>query len=191
MGLSLGKSIDNGASMKVFIEDSLVKETSLLLQKFGKAGFEGLVLWLGAVNEAEAVVSKVITPPQTPIKSEHGVGYVVSGETLFALNRHLNESGLRLIAQVHSHPTHAYHSEADDRYAIVTREGFFSLVVLDFAFGPADISCWAIYRLMGGCWVEISSDERNRFFKVTYGGVTVQQNEKKKPWWQNIIKKNS
>ena len=36
-------------------------------------------------------------------------------------------------AQIHSHPHEAFHSEADDTWAIVRHEGAFSLVVPRFA----------------------------------------------------------
>src|SRR5439155_4903701 len=103
-------------------------------------------------GERHAEVIHAVVPRQKPISSEDGVGYFVSGETLFELNRHLSESGLRLIAQVHSHPQEAFHSEADDRYAIVTTEGGLSLVVPNFGHASADPVSWAVYRLHGQDW---------------------------------------
>jgi len=73
---------------------------------------------------------------------------------------------LRLIAQVHSHPGEAYHSRADDRYAIVTAEGGFSLVVPDFGDAPADPTAWAVYRLDQGAWRELSIVEARAILKV-------------------------
>jgi len=105
-------------------------------------------------------------PDQEAITGENGVGYSVSGETLFKLNRTLAETGLRLIAQVHSHPGEACHSRADDEYAIVTAEGGFSLVVPDFGKAPQDPSEWAIYRLTNGNWRELTSAEAQSIFHV-------------------------
>jgi len=107
------------------------------------------------------------TPDQRAITSESGVGYFVSGETLFQLNRALADTGLRLIAQVHSHPGEAYHSEADDRYAIVTVDGGFSLVVPDFGEAPADPSSWAVYRLVEGDWQELKLVEAQDLLQVS------------------------
>jgi hypothetical protein len=110
---------------RVTIDPELLRLTLSSLQEYGKHGFEGLVLWLGEVHENAVSVSRVIVPDQEPISNETGLGYFVEGSTLFRLNRALALSGLRLIAQVHSHPTEAYHSETDDRYAIVTvKSGF-------------------------------------------------------------------
>ena len=151
----------------VEISNNLILETSSILRKFGRQGYEGLALWLGVISGTAAIVKEVLEPPQTPIRGEEGVGFLVSGDTLFALNRYLHGSGLRLIAQVHSHPSNAYHSEADDCLAVATKDGSFSIVVPDFAAGPAELSRWAIYQLSAGCWLEVLPSEKARIFKVT------------------------
>src|SRR5437763_818131 len=50
-----------------------------------------------------------------------------------ALHAELRRGRLMVAAQVHSHPGPAFHSKADDRWAIVRHEGALSLVVPDFA----------------------------------------------------------
>lgn len=142
---------------KVHVPSSLISETVNSLRSYGKNGCEGLVFLLGRIEDDTCHVEKVLTPPQQSIKSEDGVGYFITPETLFNLNKFLASSGLRLIAQVHSHPGTAYHSAADDRYCIVTVEGGLSLVVPNFGFGPTDLHCWAIYRLTQGRWDKLSS----------------------------------
>ena len=141
------------------------------LQEFGSHGCEGLVLWLGEFepNTGKAYVTQAFVPEQKSISHEDGVGYFVSAETLFQLNRDLSETGLRLIAQVHSHPREAYHSEADDRYAIVTAEGGLSLVVPNFGRAPAHPTAWAVYRLHGRDWRELSAGEVGSIFEVIEG----------------------
>ena len=141
---------------RVVIASDVVSSTLETLKAYGEHGFEGLVLWLGEIERGAAHVSRAIVPEQEPISNETGVGYFVDGDTLFRLNRALSLTGLRLIAQVHSHPTNAYHSEADDRYAIVTAEGGFSFVVPNFGNAPLDPTVWAIYRLTGGEWREVN-----------------------------------
>lgn len=155
----------------VKIDKKLLNETNLILREFGYHGCEGLVLWLGEILADSATIKEIMTPPQESIKSEYGVGYLVSGDTLFSINKYLHSSGLRLIAQVHSHPSHAYHSEADDLLAVATKEGSFSLVVPDFAKGTANLNHWAVYQLRGGCWEEVSSGEKNRIFEIEQNGI--------------------
>jgi Prokaryotic homologs of the JAB domain len=150
--------------------DRVVIHTTLqTLKKFGARGEEGLVLWLGRIEPGHARVSQVYVPHQSSISDENGMGYFVSGETLFELNKTLAESGLRLIAQVHSHPGEAYHSHADDRYAIVTVEGGLSIVVPDFGDAPAEPAAWAVYRLSSGKWRELGTDEIRALIRV--GGL--------------------
>jgi hypothetical protein len=150
----------------VHLHRGALVETVRFLQEAGLQGHEGLVLWLGQLEGTTASVQRALVPPQEPIRSEEGVGYFVTAETLFALNRFLNEQRLRLIAQVHSHPTEAYHSETDDRYAIVTNEGGFSLVVPCFARTEHSPEGWAVYRLRGGCWRPLDSTLTRQVFQV-------------------------
>lgn len=141
-----------------------LQKTTENLREFGRAGNEGFLLWLGRLDGTVARVEHVLVPPQNPIKSEDGVGYFITGETLFAVNRYLSANGLRLIAQVHSHPTHAYHSEMDDRYAIVTAEGGLSIVVPWFGEGAPVLELWAVYRLIRGRWTRLEERTVNALF---------------------------
>jgi hypothetical protein len=158
------KTLQRITVRRVTIENML--ET---MREFGANGWELLVLWLGEINldDGTARVMQAFVPKQKAITSEDGVGYFISSETLFQLNRGLAETGLRLIAQVHSHPKMAYHSAADDRYAIVTAEGGYSLVVPDFGHASSDPSTWAVYRLRGQEWVELSDKDVRGVFKVS------------------------
>ncbi len=142
---------------KICIPYDILDQTSESLRMYGERKCEGLVLWLGFTNnDKTGHVKRILVPPQDSIKSEDGVGYFVKAETLFSLNKLLSSTGLRLLAQVHSHPGRAYHSAADDRYCIVTAEGGFSIVVPNFGFGPSNLSQWATYRLIKGTWEKLS-----------------------------------
>jgi hypothetical protein len=150
----------------ISIDRSVIATTLRVLRNFGAHGCEGLVLWIGEVNEDQARITQAVVPDQRPIKSEDGVGYFVDGTALFDLNRELANTGLRLIAQVHSHPSEAYHSDADDRYAIVTADGGLSLVVPNFGMAPDDPTLWAVYRLSNGCWHELDSLQARSLLSV-------------------------
>ena len=151
----------------VVVSEGVIATTLRALQQFGTRRLEGLVLWLGDVEQDQARVTRAFVPEQHAISSETGYGYFVEGEALFELNRALARTGLRLIAQVHSHPMDAYHSDADDRYAIVTAEGGLSLVVPFFGQAPANPSRWAVYRLMNGEWQELSAGETRALFQMS------------------------
>lgn len=127
-------------------------ETQNHLRSTGKRGLEGMALWVGEVDADSAEVTEVIVPKQQGHRTEHGLAVSVPGDELHRINVHLYKSKQRLIAQIHSHPTEAYHSAMDDRYAIATALGSFSIVVPDFAAGPFAIEEFATYRLLGGRW---------------------------------------
>ena len=166
VGFSTMQTIGLDNVHKFEIDPAVIATTLRVLQLFGSHGCEGLVLWIGEISEGCARINRAFVPDQRPVKSEEGVGYFVEGETLFDLNRKLSETGLRLIAQVHSHPTEAYHSEADDRYAIVTADGGLSLVVPNFGKAPADPTLWAVYRLSKGSWRELEVWEARSLLDV-------------------------
>lgn len=151
---------------RVHIGPHIIPQTEEVLRKYGEQGCEGLVLWAGVVDGQTAIVQQIIVPQQNAIRDETGVGYFVEGPILFKLSKHLEKEKLRLIAQVHSHPTEAYHSETDDRYAIVTENGGFSLVVPDFARRPMTLAECAIYRLRRGGWDELSAVEVNAALRL-------------------------
>jgi hypothetical protein len=152
---------------RIVIDRAVVQSTLRTLRRFGEHRLEGLVLWLGKIEPGKAHVIRAFTPDQHPVSDEDGVGYFVGGDALFELNRGLAETGLRLIAQVHSHPSRAYHSETDDRYAIVTADGGLSLVVPNFGQAPADPTSWAVYRLLQGRWEELSEEEIRSLLNVS------------------------
>jgi proteasome lid subunit RPN8/RPN11 len=150
----------------ISIDPAVIATTLRVLQQFGSYGCEGLVLWIGEIDQGRARITRAVVPDQTPIKSEEGVGYFIDSDVLFELNRKLSDTGLRLIAQVHSHPGEAYHSDTDDRYAIVTSNGGLSFVVPDFGKAPVDPTLWAVYRLSNGKWHELDTLEARLLLNV-------------------------
>lgn len=139
------------------VPSRVIDETWRALRDYAEERNEGFVLWLGQLQDAEAVVDTAFVPPQESVQSEEGVGYFVTTETLFGLNVRLSETKLKLLAQVHSHPGRAYHSTTDDAYAVVTTEGGFSIVVPDFAADEPSPSRCAVYRLQGARWRQLTS----------------------------------
>lgn len=141
-----------------------------MLRAPGESGFEALVVWAGRWRDTEPGVfdvELVLMPRQRAVRTEDGVAVVVDGDALFEMNVLLNERSLRLIAQLHSHPGEAYHSETDDRYSVVTARGGLSLVIPDFAAGPFTLDSCAVYRLeVGGEWIEVPPREVASLFDI-------------------------
>jgi len=149
--------IDFTAIEQVSVPKSLVDETQLFLREVGETGREGMVLWVGNSDGKRFRITSLLIPRQRGLKTKDGVCVVVDADEMHRINVELFATGLRLIAQVHSHPTDAYHSETDDEYAIATTAGCLSLVVPDFATRDFDLSDCAVYRLdKNGGWQHVS-----------------------------------
>lgn len=145
---------------KVFVTAELTRKTQEFLRAMGRQGHEGLALWCGAASGDHFAVTNLLIPKQRAIRGPDGVCAIVDSAELHRINMELYESGLRLIAQVHSHPTDAYHSDTDDENALVNTVGALSLVVPDFAARDFSLGDCAIYRLESdGSWRSLSSGE--------------------------------
>jgi hypothetical protein len=145
-------SVDLTAIVLITLPAKLAQETQRHLRASGTRGFEGMALWAGTIEADGARITEVIIPRQKGHRTEHGLAVSVAGDELHRINVHLYRSKQKLLAQVHSHPTKAYHSAMDDRYAIATTLGSFSIVVPDFASGSFNIDDFATYRLLEGRW---------------------------------------
>jgi hypothetical protein len=139
----------------------LAEEALTHLKKAGREGLEGVALWAGAREGNTFQVRRTIVPEQDATRTEQGLLYVVPGAELRRINQELYEAGLTLVAQIHSHPTTAYHSETDDAYPIVTVLGGVSVVVPYFGRKGINLNTWEVYRLLPGRdWSHLSSFER-------------------------------
>jgi hypothetical protein len=148
------------------IPQPILASTIAFLRRVGSEGFEGFVLWAGVVAEGERFQFRsVIIPEQRAMLTDSGLLVTVEGRALFEANKEVYERGEILAAQVHSHPTEAYHSSTDDTFPLVTLIGGLSIVIPDFARNaPADVASWAWYRLSKrGVWESASKNTSVEF----------------------------
>lgn len=127
---------------------TLAQEAHAHLQRVGQQGLEGFALWAGVRNGSTFVVRHTIIPEQIGMRAAVGVSVTVHAQELHRLNVWLYERQLSLIAQLHSHPGAAYHSDTDDAFPIATTVGCVSLVIPDFAREPFSLDRCASYRLL-------------------------------------------
>jgi hypothetical protein len=138
-----------------FPKECLVEAYSFLGQA-GTKSFEAVALFAGQMEGTTARIQKVLLPLQRSYKTKSGLLYEVDGEELHRINVELYKSNLKLFAQIHSHPSEAYHSETDDEFAIVATIGGLSIVVPNFAQEKLDHLTWAYYRLSkNSAWIEL------------------------------------
>jgi hypothetical protein len=96
-------------------------------------------------------------PRQTATRTDRGLHLRVGGDELARLNEELYRTGETLLAQIHTHPTLAYHSDLDEAKPIVTEDGTFSIVVPFFGFvALPDLTGCSVYRIEEGQFVRLA-----------------------------------
>lgn len=132
---------------QINVPRSLIDAMMKFLRERGSLGLEAFSLWAGSMEEEIFHVRANIIPAQTGRKSDKGVSVHVGPAELHRLNVWLFENNMNLIAQIHTHPHEAYHSDTDDAYPIATTVGCISIVIPDFARHCFSAGRCAIYRL--------------------------------------------
>lgn len=116
--------------MEVRVPLPVLDRTLTFLREAGaERQAEGVVLWLGARNGKGVSVHECYVPEQ---EAEYDF-FRIPPPAMAALLHHLGETRMFVAAQVHSHPREAFHSRADDKWAIVRHVGALSVVVPNFA----------------------------------------------------------
>lgn len=148
------------------IPAQVLGHTIEFLKNVGRSGAEGFVLWGGKFESiSQFRFASAFAPDQRSFATKDGLLVTVAGDALFSINKNLYERGEILAAQVHTHPTSAYHSGTDDHYPMVTLLGALSIVIPDFArYAPKDHAAWAWYRLIAyGEWAPLGKEVRVSF----------------------------
>ena len=99
--------------------------TLSVLHEGGSNHCETVVLWLGRRTASPQLITEVFRPEQVVDRDF----FKIPASGMRHLLHHLRERQLHLLAQVHSHPEEAFHSRADDVWAVVRHVGAVSLVV--------------------------------------------------------------
>jgi hypothetical protein len=117
------------SSRPVLVQRHVLYDTLRELRKRGWIHTERVALWLANRSDAALDVREMYIP-----EYEATSDYFHIGRTAMAkLMEHLRNARLMIGAQLHTHPAEAFHSAADDRWAIVRHAGALSVVVPHFA----------------------------------------------------------
>lgn len=108
---------------------SVIDQTLGYLQAAGISRQECVVLWLGRRQSDYIEVTGVICPMQRA-KADM---FQIPPTSMREIMGRLRENRLMIAAQVHSHPEQAFHSRADDTWAIIRHVGAVSIVIPYFA----------------------------------------------------------
>jgi hypothetical protein len=113
-----GKQMIKLSILKHHLQESLI----LLKQSFDK---EKIILWLGEEKTDTYMVTEVFVPIQITDRDY----FTIPPEGMNELLRKLKTTRSMLVAQVHTHPFEAFHSLADDKWAILRHLNAYSLVL--------------------------------------------------------------
>ena len=145
--------------MLVTCPSTVLATTLLRLREAGTRRCECIVLWLG--RPADGVIR--VEEAYVPLQEAREDMFHIPRASMASLHAHLRKHRLMVAAQVHSHPREAFHSLADDRWAIIRHEGALSLVLPYFAASTTALNFRdevKVYRFSDAAeWVEVAQPE--------------------------------
>jgi proteasome lid subunit RPN8/RPN11 len=139
---------------------SVVEATVAELKRAGTMSHERVVIWLGKRTPGAITVEESFIPEQHN-ESDY---FHIPPEAMRALLARLARGRRMVAAQVHSHPMEAFHSPADNRWAIVRHQDALSFVLPWFCSkttAESFVPDAAIFRLT----------EDNRFVEIARGEI--------------------
>ena len=113
----------------IIITPKIIDDTLAQLAFHARGRKELVVLWLARKVAGQAIVERVYVPLQVSDTSF----FNIPSEGMQLLFNEIRLSRLLVAAQVHTHPKEAFHSHADDRWAVLRHVGALSLVLPYFA----------------------------------------------------------
>ena len=138
---------------------STIDETLTYLHVGGTMKCETVVLWLGTVRDGIAEVREVYRPEQ---KVDIDF-FLIPQESMRAIMGRLKVTRFQILAQVHSHPERAFHSKADDTWAVIRHVGAVSIVIPYFSKDTVSATFGeraATYQLdASDHWIEVNFNE--------------------------------
>jgi hypothetical protein len=148
-----------------YVSYPILRKTLNYLKSQGRYSKECTTFWCGKIIENnKAVITSCIRPKQHATLA----GARVEASEVARIYLWLHEKRNSLLAQIHSHPTSAFHSSIDNHYPIVYKEGLLSIVVPFFGFIKQEdfLSKTAMYEYSPELWRRLSSDEIKNRLKI-------------------------
>jgi proteasome lid subunit RPN8/RPN11 len=153
-------------AMNIIVPTAIIESTLGSLREAGKRDSEAVLLWLGRTTPNGINIVEAYMPEQ---EAAHDY-FHIPRRAMSALLRHLGETKTLIGAQIHSHPEKAFHSSADDRWAIIRHEGALSLVVPYFAehtFAINFLDQIAAFKLStSNVWQELQDEDRRSAIRL-------------------------
>lgn len=115
---------------RIICTAAVISDTLDILRAGGRRGEERVALWLARTATRTPIEVVEVYEPDQITEAD---SFTLPTQSMRALMSHLGATRRRIIAQIHTHPGRAYHSEADAAWAIVRHVGALSLVLPSFA----------------------------------------------------------
>jgi hypothetical protein len=118
------------------------------LRACGAGRAECVLYWCADLDQPD-----LLTRAVHPVHRAGPAGYEVDSAWVTGFFLGLRSDRQTVRVQVHTHPREAGHSRTDDRFALVPATGFLSLVIPDFAAGPAGLGGTVLAQMQpDGTW---------------------------------------
>jgi hypothetical protein len=144
-----------------------VAKTIEELRQGGHARTERFAVWLARKTQAQILVSK----PYVPDYEASSDYFHLGRPAMASLIDHLRENELMIGAQLHTHPEQAFHSLADDRWAIVRHVGALSIVLPYFARATTAANFLVEAKVFAlsprNRWTEVPHEKVHRHLEIT------------------------
>lgn len=154
---------DQAMTLPLVVPTGVVAASLDILKEAGRERRECVVLWLGRSEATQISVIDAYTPEQIAAEDF----FQLPRSSIAALFDVLRSRGLMVAAQVHTHPARAFHSSADDQWAIVRHVDALSLVLPYFARNVRVSSFLdeaAVFRLSSGNeWCQVRRADVARY----------------------------
>ena len=120
------------------------------------------MLWLGRRSADGSTVHEAYEP----FYQSKADQFIVPPQGMSALMDRICATGYAVVAQVHSHPEHAFHSVADETWALVKHVGAYSVVLPWFCAHTTPDSFWhdaAVFVMQPDRhWLQLSARDKER-----------------------------
>ncbi len=137
--------------LQLSLGPGVLETTQDVLRTESNGSREALTIWAGRPRDATTVlVSHVITPV---VEADHD-WLTISLPERTAIATYLRGEQLLAVADIHTHPEAAFLSKIDRRRPFSSRNGFYALVIPNFATDPPAAG-WRCYVAIDGDWREV------------------------------------
>lgn len=151
---------------QLLVQRPLLHDTLAELRSEGALKTERVALWLGRRNVTQVLVEELYVPDYEARSDFFHIG----PQAMRDLMSHLRVTGRMIAAQLHTHPEEAFHSLADDRWAIVRHVGALSIVLPEFGLRstPENFLTTAkvFYLDSDNAWIEAAHDVVPQFLET-------------------------